>query len=591
MSTTSTTSSTSSSSTANEISTSNTGTISSLGLGSGVLTSDMITKLENADQEAMVTPIENKITTNTQKQAALTQLSTLTSSFQSTIYSLQSGTAYKARTTSGSTDDVSVTANSGVTPQDFTISDISLATKSVMQSGTFSSASNTVASGAGTLNVNINGTNYKVDYDASTTYTELAQKINDAASTDLTASILQTGSDAYSLVLSSKNTGKDQEISVTDLSGNLNSTMKNDVLKSGDFSSSTSKVATGSGTMTVDIGSSSYNIDYTNNTTLSSLADSINNDSSLSSQVSASVVQNENGKYNLVLTAKQPAEGQTISISDQASGGSLDTNLTTGTTSDSGGMTDVQTAQDASFKYNGISLTRSSNTVTDIISGVTINLLQNNSSANATIKVERDDSSIATTLSNFVTSYNSLESQIGTMTVSDTTAGTSALFSGNTSLNNIKNTLTSILSTPDSSGNSLAKYGLTFNRDGTLSFDQSTFTSAMDADPDAMAAFFSGTSTVDSNGNLQTTDGIFTKLYDNVKNLTSSSGTITSLTNQLKTQATNLSDQKASTLKLLDAKYTAMTTSFTKYDAMISTMNTQFQSILNQINASNSSSS
>ena len=561
--------------------------VSSLGIGSGgVLSANVISKLEAADRAAMINPIDANIKTDQQKQAAMKQLTTLLSSFQSSADILQSSTIYQTRTVTGTNSGINVTADPGVSVQNFTIANTKLATTNVMQSGSFTAPSNTVASGSGSLNLNIDGSNYKVAYTASTTYSQLADSINNAANSKLTASILQTGTNAYSLVLNSKTTGKAQEISLTDLSGNLNSTLKNDALLSAGFAAPSSTVATGSGNMTIQAAGTSFTIPYTNTTTLTSLASSINQDSTLSADVNASVIQDLSGSYKLVLTAKKPAEGQTISISDQTSGGTLSTNLTTSATSQTGSLTDIQTASDASLLYNGIALSRPTNTITDIIPGVTIDLLAN--SANANIGINQDFSSVQTAVGTLVKSYNALQKQLHSMTISNTGAGTTALFSGSLLINGIQNKIASTLSSVNSNGQSLVDYGVTFNRDGSLSFDTSTFNTKMQQSPSAMTDFFSGSTTVNPFGGTNTTKGIFTNLYDYLKNLQSTNGTVTAVNNEITTQIKSYEKQKTADLALLSSRYSTMTKNFTQYSALIATLNAQFSSLSYQISAATS---
>ena len=171
------------------------GVINSLGMGSGVLTSDVIDKLKASDTKLIVTPIDNNITKNADKQKALSLLESLVTSFTSSVSSLQDSSSYQKRTVTGSDDNVDVTADTGVAVQKFSISDVKLASADVIQSGTFSSPTKNIASGAGKLNLNINGKDYKIAYDEKTTYDDLKTKINDVAGSDVTASILQSGND------------------------------------------------------------------------------------------------------------------------------------------------------------------------------------------------------------------------------------------------------------------------------------------------------------------------------------------------------------------------------------------------------------
>jgi flagellar hook-associated protein 2 len=573
-----------------------TGAVSSLGIGSGVLTSSVIDQLKAADTANIITPITNKITTNTNKQQSMSLLSSLATSFTGSVSSLEGSSLYQKRTVSGANSAVSVTADTGVAIQNFSISNTKLATTNVSQSGSFTASTNTIASGSGQFNLNVNGTDYKIAYDGSTTYDDLKTKINDIAGTDVSASILQTGDTSYSLILNSKNTGKAQQISLTDLSGKVNDTLKSDSLKSDAFSASSSKIATGSGTLTLNAGVTPSTFQYSATTSLSDLATMINNDPTASANVSASVIKNDLGTYNLVLTAKGPAENQPISLTDQSSSGTLDSKLLFNTSADplapngsatasSGGMSNIQAASDASFQYNGITVTRSTNTISDITAGVTINLLSTDSASTANIGITQDAQPIKDAMQSLVDSYNAMSKQLTAMTQTDATTGTVGLFNGDSSINRLDRDIKNILTSSSSSGLSLVQYGISINRDGTLSFDSSAFDTKMAESPDNMAAYFSGKTTIDSNGNSSTTDGVFNTLYTNLNNLTKSSGVLANLTTGLTTEATSLTSDKTKATDALTARYDTMTQQFIAYDAIISNLNNEFSSLSTQISA------
>ena len=588
--------------------------VSSLGAGSGVLTQSVIDQLKASDTSAIITPINNEISTNQQEQQAVTLLQSQAMAVSTALSSLQGSSLYQNSTVSGTNTGVNVTTANGVALQNFTIANTKLATSDVVQSGSFSSSTATIATGAGKLNLNISGVNYVIPYTASTTYSDLQTAINDAAGTSVKASILQTGTNAYSLVLNSQTTGAAQQIGMTDLSGNLNSTLTTNSLKSGSFASSTSSIATGGGSLTLSAGlqtitnsdgttstspvTSTFN--YTATTSLSDLATMINSDPTASANVNAAVVKNDAGTYNLVLTAKGSNQSAPITLSDQASGGSLNTALTTGATTTTGTLADIQAASDASFQYNGITLTRASNTITDITAGLTINLLSSGASAN--IGITQDAQPIKDAMQSFVTNYNTMQAQISSMTTStnanlvgqsstSTSAPTTPLFLGNSSITGIDRTIKNMLTSSNSSGLSLAQYGLSINQDGTLSFDSTAFDTKMSASPDAMANFFSGQTTVDANGNSSSTDGIFTTLYNYTNGLTSSTGTLTTEASSLTTAATSLQTNLTTSTNSINAKYATMTNQFIAYDAIMTNMTNSFAPLLQTINNSTSSSS
>lgn len=76
----------------------------------------------------------------------------------------------------------------------------------------------------------------------------------------------------------------------------------------------------------------------------------------------------------------------------------------------SGIKNELTAAQDAQFDFNGLSITRSSNTVSDLVTGVTFNLLQVDPTpaSPVTVTVSRDTQAVQTTIQNFVEQYNSL---------------------------------------------------------------------------------------------------------------------------------------------------------------------------------------
>ncbi|MDD5157990.1 flagellar filament capping protein FliD [Sulfurimonas sp.] len=307
------------------------GTINSLGIGSGVLTADVIDKLRANDEANIIKPIDDKITLNTQKTQASTLLTSLVSSFKTSVSALDNDTLYQKRTVTGSNDGVSVSALSGSQIHDFSLEVTSIAKKSVLKSGDFASTTTNIASGDGTLNLNIAGTNYKVDYTSSTTLGDLKDKINDIAGSKIGASILQTSANTYNLVLTSKDTGKDQTISLSDLSGNLTGgLLEMPSVSTGSFTSASSTLASGgtAGDTIISVDGVSYNFAYSASKTLQQLADDINNHATLGTKVSASIVQNGTNDYKMVLTPKAGVSSS-ITISDSAINAGLTSSIKT----------------------------------------------------------------------------------------------------------------------------------------------------------------------------------------------------------------------------------------------------------------------
>lgn len=567
------------------------GTINSLGLGSGVLTSDLLDKLKAADTAGIVTPIDNKITLNAQKGQALDLLSSLLTSFKSSVSALDDDTLYQNRTVSGNNDGVSVTAAAGSQIRDFSLDITTIAKKNVLQSGAFTSSTDKIASADGKLNVNIGGKNYTINYTAATTLNDIKQSINDNAGSAVSASVLQTSASSYSLVVTSKTTGKEQAMSLTDLSGKLKNGNLMTGITTGAISAADefiSAVGSSGGNMTVNINGVGHNFAYSPTTTLQDMVNNINNDTTINTKLSASVVQYGTKDYRMVLTPKDAFKGQAIILSDTPATGIGLISAMSATTTQASSMKVVQEGQDASFKFDGISMTRSTNTITDIATGLTLNLMKDATTANITITQNRDK--IATEMGSMVSSYNTLIKQLDDMTAYNAAEGKVGIFNGDNTIKNISREVTKIITSFSNSGHSLPNYGINLDKTGVMSFNQAAFTDKMNKDPDGTEGFFSSKTTISTSGVETYTKGVFTSLNDLLSGYTSSTGLLHNLTDSSKSATIALNTERSKASKLLDARYATMQAKFAAYDSMISKLNSQFSSLKQQIDAQSKAS-
>lgn len=553
------------------------GTISSLGIGSGVLTADIIEQLKDNDYSLSVTPIENKITLEEQKGQALDLLDSLLTTFRTSVRALDDDALYQQRSVTGNSDGVSVTVEAGVNPQSFSISDAQMALANVHESGSFSSATESIASGDGSMWIDVGSDSFEINYTATMTLTELKDAINQQAGDKVSASVLQVGDSDYRLVLTSNETGVDQAITLSDsIVGSLNASLykQNDSIETGAFAADTDLVASNAGTMTVTMGGTDYTISYDATTTLSDLASAIN--TAVGSNV-ASVHQTATGEYRLNVESTATGADDTLALTDNS--GFLDAAITSYT--ENGISEEIQAGRDATFKYNGISVTRSSNEIDDLITGITINLLQDDGSAN--INIAQYSQGIADELNTMVQNYNTLMTELDDMTLADTESGNVGVFNGDNSIRMIGREITKIITSINDEGYSLAQFGISLNQSGYMTFSQSDFNDKMDEDPSALERFFSGATDIDTNGNSTEVQGVFTRLTDLMDNYVGYSGIMTTLITASDNKMSSLEDERTRTVTLLDARYDAMTARFIEYDAIISSLESQFSSLQQQI--------
>jgi flagellar hook-associated protein 2 len=214
------------------------------------------------------------------------------------------------------------------------------------------------------------------------------------------------------------------------------------------------------------------------------LRDVINNQTSTSG-VTASIVQVSDSSYQLILTAKNT--GQDISLTDGGDGvlNSL------GLTDSSGAIkNELVAAQDAIIKVDGVTITRSSNTIDDAIDGVTLSLYTADPDTAVSMEVSTDLSSIKTAITDFVDAYNALRDFVTTQqsVSSDGTKTEDATLFADSLLRQITKSvyegLNTSITTDDGDVLSLSSLGITFDSSNNLEVDEDTLNTFLTDDID-----------------------------------------------------------------------------------------------------------
>ncbi|HML82713.1 MAG TPA: flagellar filament capping protein FliD [Thiomonas arsenitoxydans] len=276
---------------------------------------------------------------------------------------------------------------------------------------------------------------------------------------------------------------------------------------SGDFASATN-TAVGTGTLQIQVGSGSVtniNIDGTNNS-LNGIAAAINQSNS---GVNAAVIYDGTG-YRLTMTGNNTGAANAFTVSTSGATGSLGS--LSYSASASGGMTDSQTARNASVSINGLAVTSATNTVSGAIPGVSLNLLE--ASGSTTLTVSNDTSAFVTSVQSFVTAFNTTMGTLNQLTAfnggttSSGSSGQSGPLIGNAGIQTLRTQLLNLISgqgigtTPGSAYTSLGAVGISLAQDGTLALDSGKLSSALQSNYNAVAGLFGQVGTA-TNANVQ----------------------------------------------------------------------------------------
>jgi flagellar hook-associated protein 2 len=252
----------------------------------------------------------------------------------------------------------------------------------------------------------------------------------------------------------------------------------------------------GAGTFSYTYNGTTRTIQTSSSTTIQDFANQINDDSS-NPGVTASLLNSGSGYY-LSLGGNSTGKSNAITIND------AQTTLSGFQTADMGV---VQTAQDAQVQLDnwpatgsGQWITRSSNTISDLVPNVTFQLqgVSPVDSSNGTstptpttISMTQDTSGVASGLTNFVTAYNNMVTDLATYTTYNSSTSTAGALDGDpvsSVLNKITDALTTTVPGFTSGSDTFtmaAQLGLSFDKTGKLYLDNTT------QDPDTSSSAIS----------------------------------------------------------------------------------------------------
>jgi flagellar hook-associated protein 2 len=148
----------------------------------------------------------------------------------------------------------------------------------------------------------------------------------------------------------------------------------------------------------------------------------------------------------------------------------------------------------ASFIVDGIAMTRTSNNVSDVIPGVTFNLLKDGGSS-TTLTVSNNIDGVTAKINSFVNAYNSAMTLLNKQSSYNSTTKSAGTLSGDSTIRDIKKQLQSIISSAvegvDGNFNGLSAIGIsTIYQDGTLKLDSTKLTKSLNMNFDAVADLF-----------------------------------------------------------------------------------------------------
>jgi len=270
-------------------------------------------------------------------------------------------------------------------------------------------------------------------------------------------------------------------------------------LSFGGFSSATAAVPE-AGTLVFSIGDYSGDsftrdtsvlqkmITMTASTTIEDVASQINNFSDMN--LTATVIKTATNAYSLMVKSAL-GENKQISIEARTAADATISQLNFESPASTDSAKQVVAGVDAAFTLDGIAITRPTNTISDLIPGVTLGLTKT-SSSNVEIGAAYNEQQALQTLTSFVTEINTLRTSMTNMTAMGAGGGDGGPLRGDTLVRSYINRLKSITTTPIANYKDdpifLSNFGVMTELDGSLSIDTIKFAAYFKEHPADFAA-------------------------------------------------------------------------------------------------------
>ncbi|RCL27407.1 flagellar hook protein FliD [Pseudomonas sp. AFG_SD02_1510_Pfu_092] len=335
------------------------------------------------------------------------------------------------------------------------------------------------------------------------------------------------------------------------------------------------------GKLTISQGGKTYDLDVASGATLQSVRDQINKEMSANG-ISANII-NEEGGSRLVLSSTTTGAGSDISLSG------IPELTIDGTTQMSGTGAGYITAkaQDAELTIDGLKVKSASNTLDSAISGMTLELTGVSAKAGGAtgtptaVTVAADNEGLKKSVQSFVDAYNTLQKAITSLTSTSRTDDDKLVLGPLTNDPTTRSLLGDVRKVLSEVGagdqlTTLSQLGINTQKDGTLEFNSSKFTSAMNdkkLGPEVQELFTG-------------TDGIFERMNKAIDPYNKTDGSLATRKSNLDKAVSELASQQAaldrrteSLTESLTKKYVALDTALGKMKAQADQITSIFEAI------------
>lgn len=322
-------------------------------------------------------------------------------------------------------------------------------------------------------------------------------------------------------------------------------------------------------------------------TSLTGMRDAING---ASAGVTASIIKVSDGSYRLSITSNETGSDNAVSSIKVTGDDTLQGIVGYDASASSNAMTESVTAQNAKLTVNNVAIESSSNTISDALEGITLNL-SDVTSGKQTLTIATDTSKASNALTSWVSAYNTLQDSFASLTKytavdagADAQDSSNGALLGDSTLRTIQSQLKSMLTNAASSSTfkTLAQIGVTSDpTTGKLEVDSDKLNTSLSSNLSGVKEMIIGDGK---------TTGIATTVASSLTSWLSSTGIVQSATDGVSKTLNDLTTQYNKVNDRINDTIARLKTQFTQLDVVMSSLNQTSSYLTQQFDTSNSSS-
>jgi flagellar hook-associated protein 2 len=248
----------------------------------------------------------------------------------------------------------------------------------------------------------------------------------------------------------------------------------------------------------------------------------------------------------------------------------------------------LQTAQDSIINYEGITVVRDSNALTDVIEGVIINLMSTTAS-DVRVTIANDKSTLKTNIQSVVSSYNDLLTLFDNFTAVDSEADMAGALSEDGSMvrfitDKIRSTVFADSSTPSNNIVAMRDLGVSVNRYGKIEFSESVYDAAVAKSYDDIVTMLTADT---SNQNLfeVSPKGLGQDIATALEDMTDATGIVTNRETNATNELSDYEDQLTKLQTRMDAVYNRYLMQFGAMESLMASLNNTKDYLTSQLDS------